>query len=462
MKNLYLLLVLFTTTWAFNQANPLIGVWKGKLTVSGTSLNVLFHFEEKNGAYTGLMDSPDQGAFGIPLSLVEINEFSVLAEMKQGGIGYKGKWQETDSILGVFSQGGKDFPLNMGRITGEIKTAFNRPQEPKGPFPYIVKEVEINNTKDKVTLAGTLTIPKGKGPFPAVILVSGSGPQDRNEEIMGHKPFLVIADYLTRNGIAVLRFDDRGVGKSSGNFSVATSSDFSKDAEAGFAFLQKQKNIDPKKVGILGHSEGGMIAPMVASRNKSVDFIILLAGPGIPIDELMRIQVQKVAESEGADMSEFEKSNELNSKIFKILKAEKNDSIARKQIDILFDEYLQTLAPEDRESERIILTNALNIFFSPWYRYFISFEPEDYLKYTKCPVLVLNGEKDVQVTSRENLEAIEQILRKAGNENVEIHSLPNLNHLFQTSTTGAVSEYSVIEETISEGVLELVKTFILR
>lgn len=462
MKSIFFTLALITSCWAFNQTNPLLGNWTGNLKVPGMSLQVVFHFENKNGIYSGTMDSPDQGAFGIVLSSLELEENAVVAEIKQGGIVYNGIWQESDSIFGKFSQGGQEFSLNLGRLTKEINTVLNRPQEPKGPFPYSSKEVEVYNKTDNVTLSGTLTIPEGKGPFPAVILVSGSGPQDRNEEILGHKPFLVLADYLTRNGIAVLRYDDRGVGKSTGNYKNATSLDFSMDAEAVFMFLRKQKKINSKKVGIVGHSEGGMIAPMVASRNKSVAFIVLLAGPGIPIDQLMKIQVQKVPESEGEDLSEIEKGNELTGKIFHILKTEKNDEEARLQLERLFMEEIKNSNAELRESDSIQLFSSLNTYMSPWFRYFIAFEPEDYLSKTTCPVLAINGDKDVQVTAKENLNAIESILKNAGNSNVEIHSMANLNHLFQTSSTGAVSEYRQIEETFSVEVMEIVKKFILK
>lgn len=462
MKNLILIICLLTSSLAINQTNQILGHWQGKLNIGSVSIRVVFHFEESNGIFVGSMDSPDQGAFGIPLSSLEITKKNVKAEIKQGGIVYKGVWNEKDSIVGLFSQGGKEFQLPLGKVDESMLTKLNRPQEPKAPFPYLSKEVEILNKKDKVTLSGTLTIPEGKGPFPAVILVSGSGPQNRDEEIMGHKPFLVLADYLTRNGIAVLRYDDRGVGKSTGSFSKANSHDLSKDAEAVFNFLRKQKNINSSHVGILGHSEGGMIAPMVAARNKSVDFIILLAGPGIPIDELMKIQIMKVQESEGVETSEMDKSSALSNKIIDILKREKNDDVARKQIDVILDEYVKDLSPEEREKEKAELENSIKMYMSPWFRYFLAFEPKQYLEKVKCPVLAINGEKDIQVTAKENLEAIEFILSKSGNKNVEIHAIPDLNHLFQTCSSCTVSEYVELEETISVKVLELVKEFILK
>jgi pimeloyl-ACP methyl ester carboxylesterase len=366
----------------------------------------------------------------------------------------------SDSIAGIFKQAGQEMPLQLSRVKGEIHQKLNRPQEPKAPFPYTSKDVVIKTKTEGVKLAGTLTIPEGKGPFPAVVLVSGSGPQNRNEELMGHKPFLVIADYLTRNGIAVLRYDDRGTAESTGDFNKATSLDFSNDAEAAFLFLQQQKKIIPSKVGIIGHSEGGMIAPMVAARNPEVGFVVLLAGPGIPIDQLLALQIQKVSEAEGNKIDE--KEIQLSKEIYAILKANVSNETARKQLEIRIDEYIESRKNEENAGENEQLFSAIDTYLSTWFRYFIQFDPYPYLSKTKCPVLAINGENDVQVTAKENLTALAKILKESGNNTVEIHSLPKLNHLFQHSETGAVSEYVKIEETFSVEVLELMKQFILR
>lgn len=445
----------------FSQTNSFVGSWKGKLDLGTAKLAIQFHFEENNGKWTGKMDSPDQGAFGISCTSVELINDELKASITSSGIVFAGKLVSSDSISGTFTQFGKPVELNLIRIEGDKIATLNRPQEPKEPFDYVIKEVKIKNKKDKVELAGTLTIPKGKGPFPAVILISGSGPQDRDEQLMGHKPFLIIADYLTKNGIAVLRYDDRGVGKSTGNFSTATTADFATDAEAVFEFLRKQKGIDPKRVGLIGHSEGGMIAPIVASRNKSVSFAVLLAGPGIPIHELMEIQIRKVAESEGETKETIEENVETSRKIYAILRDFDDEKKARESVEMILIQAIEKLPESEQIAQRAQLKPTIDTYFSPWFRYFIAFDPTDYLKQTSCRVLAVNGEKDVQVTATENLFAIQKTLESAGNKEVKIISYPNLNHLFQPAITGAVSEYSEIQTTISEDVLSDLKNFIL-
>jgi pimeloyl-ACP methyl ester carboxylesterase len=459
MKNLFYILFVIQFNSLFAQQSEFLGSWKGKLKIGSNALTLVFHVEEKNNQLTAKMDSPDQAAFGIPADKVSEKEGVINIEIKAARIIYSGKLQGKDSILGIFKQGNQELPLILIRVTGEIQTKLNRPQEPKAPFPYSVKEVKIKNKKDGNTLSGTLTVPEGKGPFPAVILVSGSGPQNRDEEIMGHKPFWVIADYLSRNGVAVLRYDDRGTAKSTGDFSKATTFDLSTDAEAVFEFLRKQKKISPQEVGIIGHSEGGMIAPMVASRNSNVSFIVLLAGPGIPIDQLLEIQVKKVSEAEGEKVQEHDL--ELSRKFFEIVKSEQDLTIARKKMELEVDDFLSKHSAEENPEYKQLFS-SIDVYLTPWFRYFIQFNPKDYLSKTSCRVLAINGEKDVQVTAPENLKAIEQILKENGNQSIEIHSIPKLNHLFQHTETGAVSEYATLEETFSVEVLTIISTFILK
>jgi uncharacterized protein len=459
MKNLFYILFVLQFNSLFAQQSDFVGSWKGTLKIASNTLTLVFHMEENNNQLTATMDSPDQAAFGIQADKVSENEGVLNIEIKAARIVYLGKLQGKDSISGIFKQGNQELPLVLTRVTGEMQTILNRPQEPKKPFPYLIKEVKIKNKVGGNTLAGTLTIPSGKGPFPAVILVSGSGPQNRDEEIMGHKPFWVIADYLTRNGIAVLRYDDRGVGKSTGDFEKATSFDLSTDAEAVFEFLRKQKKISPQEVGIIGHSEGGMIAPMIASRNSAVSFIVLLAGPGIPIDQLLEIQVKKVSQAEGEKVSEHDL--ELSRKFFQIVKTEQDLTVARKKMELEIDDFLSKHSVEENPEYKQLFA-SIDTYLNPWFRYFIQFNPKDYLSKTACRVLAINGEKDVQVTAPENLKAIEQILKENGNHSIEIHSIPNLNHLFQHTETGAVSEYATLEETFSVEVLAIISAFILK
>ena len=241
-------------------------------------LRLVFNVSLSGDALGATMDSPDQGARGIAVSRVELSGSNVLFEVKAAGGSYTGVLTADASLIdGTWKQSGQGFPVQLKRQEGAF--VLDRPQEPKPPFPYVSIEVTFPNAKANVQLPGTLTVPPGPGPFPGVVLVTGSGPQDRNEELLGHKPFLVIADFLTRSGIAVLRYDDRGVGRSTGTFAKGTTLDFADDAEAAFTFLAARPEVARRRMGILGHSEGGLIGPMVASRNAAVGFLVLLARP---------------------------------------------------------------------------------------------------------------------------------------------------------------------------------------
>ncbi|MFN3916243.1 MAG: alpha/beta hydrolase family protein [Flavobacteriales bacterium] len=437
------------------------GSWTGYLTIKSTSLKIVFHFAQSSNQYKGTLDSPEQGAYDIPIKEVQFKNNELLLDISAIGGKYEAILTHSDTLSGTFIQGGQKLPLTVVRSNKETQKFAIRPQEPKPKFNYKIEEVKFTNEKANIKLAGTITKPNGRGPFPAVVLASGSGPQDRNEEIFNHKPFLVIADYLTNNGIAVLRYDDRGVAESEGDFSSATSADFADDAKAAFEFLKKQKNIDSKKVGIIGHSEGGMIAPMVAAEDNSVRFIILLAGPGIPIEELLILQTRKVAEAEGTPTDEIEKALAINVDLFDVALHQKDEKKAIEQFEEIITKYTSDLPNEERElalSESMKSTSAL---LTPWFRFFIGYNPQTILEKVKCPVLAINGDKDVQVTAEENLAGIKKALEKGGNKNYSIHNMKGLNHLLQTANTGAVSEYAKIEETISPDVLKLMKEWIL-
>jgi uncharacterized protein len=442
-------------------AQNISGSWTGNLNISSISLKIVFHFTESSNQYKGTLDSPDQGAYGVAIKEMKFENNELLLDISAIGAKYEAILIHSDTLMGTFNQAGQKFPLTVVKSLEELPKVMNRPQEPKPKFNYVIEHVNFTNEKANIKLAGTITKPKGKGPFPAVVLVSGSGPQDRNEEIFNHKPFLVIADYLTNNGIAVLRYDDRGVAESEGDFSSATSADFADDAKAAFEFLKKQKNIDSKKVGIIGHSEGGMIAPMVAAEDNSVGFIILLAGPGIPIDELLILQTEKVALAEGTPKEEIEKALAINKDLFGVALHQKDEKRAIEQFEEIIIKHSSDLPAEERElalSESMKSTKAL---LTPWFRFFIGYDPQTVLEKVKCPVLAINGDKDVQVTAEENLAGIKNALEKGGNKNYSIHSMKGLNHLFQTADTGAVSEYAKIEETFSPEVLNLMKDWIL-
>ncbi len=303
-----------------------------------------------------------------------------------------------------------------------------------------------------MTLAATLTIPEGKGPFPAVVLITGSGPQDRDESLMGHKPFLILSDYLTRHGIAVLRADDRGTGKSTGDFKGATTADFATDTEAGVAYLKTRSEIDPHKIGLIGHSEGGVIAPMIAARNQDVAFIVMMAGTGVPGDQVLVAQGEAIQIANGKDPKEAAKEAEDEKAVLILVETEKDEAVLEKELK----EKLAGQLPEPQIGLQIKQVT------SPWFRYFLTYDPATALRHVTCPVLVINGSLDKQVLPSQNLPAIRKALAEAGNQHVEIDELPGLNHLFQTATTGSPTEYARIEETMSPVALEKMASWIVK
>jgi len=454
-----LTILIFILTLSVNaQQIDLSGIWSGKLSFPNTiKLTIVFHFAKDNsGNYTAIMDSPDQGAKGIPTESVTIKEDSILIKVPAIAGSFEGKiFTDSMKIDGKWKQGGMSFDLAVYKVdkVEEVK----RPQEPKEPFPYKVVDVKFENKIDNITLAGTLTMPQEGENFPAVIMITGSGGQNRNEELLGHKPFLVIADYLTSNGFAVLRYDDRGIAESKGNYSTATTEDFVKDVLSAVEFLKTRGEINHSKTGLIGHSEGGMIAPMAAVQSDDVAFIVLMAGPGIPGDSILYLQGELIQRAEGTSEEEIQKSTRVQRKIFKMIQEINDDGVLKNKIEEIFKEEYALLSEEDKSKmgdPEVYLQMQMKTITSPWFKHFVKYDPVPVLKKVKCPVLAINGEKDLQVPPKENLSAIEDALKRGGNKNYETKMLPGLNHLFQTSKTGAVSEYGQIEETISPVALE--------
>ncbi len=437
------------------------GSWLGKIQAGGVSLRVIFNLTlAGTDSLAATLDSPDQGAKNIKIGLVILdgNDIKISAPLLLGE--YKGTVKNDTIIEGTWTQRGAANPLNLTKL----KAAFtlNRPQEPKPPFPYLSEDVAFTNEKFNISLGGTLTIPKGKGPFPAVILITGSGSQNRNEELMGHKPFWVIADYLTRNGIAVLRYDDRGVGKSQGTPLNSTTADFSTDAGAAFLYLKTRPEIDPKAIGLAGHSEGGLIAPMVASSNSEVAFIVSLAGPGVNGEQIIHRQNRDISLISGADEKQVEEGISANKKLFAVLKKESDNKKADEKIDKVYRKILikKKTSSEDIDKSIKQLKASMNQAAYNWLRYFLVTNPADFWKKVKCPVLALNGEKDLQVAADINLPAIEKAVKSGGNQSVKTIPFSGLNHLFQHCKTGLPAEYGDIEETFSPEVLGTIADWI--
>ncbi|MDR2813433.1 MAG: alpha/beta fold hydrolase [Prevotellaceae bacterium] len=458
-----LLFLLFVCLASLNGwGQDIAGDWSGVLKLQGgIQLRLVFHIQPSESGYDATMDSPDRGKKGIPVTSVSYENSVLKLTVASIGAEYEGALGATGNIAGTFRQMGQVFPLNLSKEIVEKEKAA-RPQEPVKPYPYYEEEVTFENREDGVTLAGTLTLPQKEGVFPAVVLVSGSGAQNRDEELLGHKPFLVIADYLTRNGIAVLRFDDRGTAASTGNFATATSYDFSKDVEAGVKYLKTRKEINKAKIGLAGHSEGGIIAPMVAARSKDVAFIVLLAGVGTRGDQLLLQQQDLIAEASGVGEEERKRAGSINKGAFDIVLK----STDTEQLTIALTDYLRQAiedipdAEESEESKETFITTSVTQMASPWTQYFIRYDPAPVLGKVKCPVLAINGGKDLQVPAKVNLEAIKAALDRGGNKRVTTKEFPGLNHLFQECTTGLPAEYAAIEQTFSPVALNEILTWI--
>ncbi len=461
MKNIAVLLVLVMSVLGL-RGQEITGQWNGALKVQGMQLRIVFNISGSDKGYSATMDSPDQGAKGIPVTTTTFTDSKLKLEIPNMRIEYNGELKES-VITGTFKQNGMEFPMNLSKEKIE-KQIVKRSQNPVQPYPYYSEEVTFPNGKAGITLAGTLTMPGKEGKYPAVILITGSGPQNRDEELMGHKPFLVLSDYLTRQGIAVLRYDDRGVGQSKGDFKTATTVDFASDVESAIAYLKTRAEILPKKIGLVGHSEGGIIAPMVASQSKGVNFIVLLAGTGIRGDKLLLLQQEFIAKAAGVPATEIQKSREINSKVFEIVVKSVNADTLKADLRRFLAKTMKS-SPDYTKPKGMtdgdFISLQVNQITSPWMLYFIKYDPAIALEKVKCPVLAINGEKDLQVPSKVNLPAIEKALKKGGNNQVTTKEFPGLNHLFQECKTGSPTEYAEIDQTFSPVAMDFIAKWIL-
>jgi fermentation-respiration switch protein FrsA (DUF1100 family) len=434
------------------------GYWLGTLHAGAIDLRIGFAITKKDdGTLTGVMDSIDQGARNLALDSAAFADGALTLKLAKAKMTYTGRLQPGgDEIRGELDQGIK-IPLDLKRQDKPFELV--RPQTPKKPYPYLDEEVTFDSKARGVKLAGTLTRPKGDGPFPAAILITGSGPQDRDESLLGHKPFLVLADHLTRQGIAVLRYDDRGTAKSTGEFDGATSKDFAEDTAGAVAFLKARKEVG--KIGLIGHSEGGLIAPLVAAENPDVAFIVLLAGPGTPGDEVLYDQGQLILKAMGADEKTLARQAAVQKKLFGLAR----EGADADKLTAAFKELEKDLTEAEKKElakSGELAAAQIKGLAGPWFRFFLQYDPRPTLEKVKCPVLAINGEKDLQVPPKENLSAIESALKSVGNPDVTVKELPGLNHLFQPSKTGLPSEYGKIEETFSPKALDVISEWIAK
>ena len=445
--NIAMLLLLFAVP-SFAQIE---GYWKGEIDLGVQKLGTNFDIKAVENGYSATFDVPAQGAFNIPVDEVSFQDSQLQLKMNAMDAYYSGTLK--DSVIeGTFTQRGMTFPLNLAKAEKNDQQKA-RPQDPQPPFDYQIEEVTFVNPKEGNTLAGTLTIPEGQGPFPAMVLVSGSGQQNRDEELMNHRPFWVIADYCARQGIAVLRYDDRGMGGSNGEVKNATSMDFSYDAEAAFDYLRNRKEINASQVGILGHSEGGVINFMVAARRPEVAFLVSLAGPAMKGVEVLKEQQKAILRAQGMTEEMIQFTVNANAQMFDIIEA----SSDRAEADSLLRQTLKGWGHNEELTEQ-----TLNQLTSPWMYYFLRYDPKEAIVNTHCPALLLNGSKDLQVVASQNLPAYEKLIADYGKTNLTVREMPDLNHLFQHCETGSPNEYFEIDETISPEVLEMIAEFVNR
>lgn len=446
LHRIFSLFLLVLVSFAVS-AQTAAGDWSGRLDIGQAVLTLTFHFTFQGDRYAGSMDSPDQGVYGLEADSVVTDGHRLSVHIAKAGIRYEATL-EGDSILrGTFIQGPARLPLDLR----QTDLFAMRPQTPRPPFPYRSEEVSITNPQDGVTLAGTLTLPAGGKPSRAVILLTGSGTQDRDETLFHHRPFLVLADYLTRQGIAVLRCDDRGAGHSTGNPSTATTETGASDAACMLAYLKTRPEIDSTRIGLLGHSEGGAIAFLTAARCPEVYFIVSMAGPGVRGDSILLRQNMVMARLKGLPGSEMDSLRQTLCRIYALAESELSDEEVTEQVARLYEQLKENSPLTDARRQE--LRRQAAVFASPWMRCFLRFDPQPFISSASCHVLALNGDHDTQVDAATNLNGICQALRKKPGRRVTVKCYPELNHLFQHCTTGLFTEYGQIRETINPEVL---------
>jgi uncharacterized protein len=433
------------------------GIWQGALEGNGMRLRLQLHVShDDQKQLVAALDSPDQGVSGLPAINVSQKDAAFHFEIPVVSGVYDGTLNTAKTIInGSWMQNGSEQKLDFTRSDQLLDLA--RPQNPTKPYPYKEEEITFANASAKISLAGTLTLPPGQGPFPASILLSDSGPLDRDEFLAGHRPFLVLADHLTRKGIAVLRFDKRGIGKSTGDYATATTEDFAADAQAAFAYLKTRKEIDAKKIGLIGHSEGGLIAPLLATHSRDAAWIVLLAGPGLKGEDTLLLQSELILRAAGVNDGEVARTLAFNKRTYALVRAEKDPGALEAKLNELVRNTSTgaALPPAAVQSQ-------VRMMVSPWFRFYLDYDPLPALQKTECPVLALNGEKDLQIAPKENLAKIQKALQDGGNKDFQATELPGLNHLFQYSPTGSPTEYGGILETMAPLALNAVSDWVLK
>jgi pimeloyl-ACP methyl ester carboxylesterase len=453
------LLIIFSITSAFSQ--DISGDWSGKAKRGDKEITFVFNIKKEGTSYSSVMNVPTFRISGMKPAVTTFTNGKLTIDGSNLGMSYIATFNsELQQFEGSYKEGGIEMALNLKK--GAVKIADQRrPQEPIKPYPYYEEEVVFPNKEANINLAGTLTLPNNNGTFPVVILISGSGPQDRDESFMGHKPFLVLADYLTKQGIGVLRFDDRGQGESTGDFGSATTEDFSKDVLSAITYLKTRKDVDVKNIGLIGHSEGGIIAPLAANNTNDVAFIVLLASTGISGAELSVIQSKTLRQFPVKDEKAYEENAR---KAIAIVTSSKSEQEIKTELTAHYNAFIRPVLKDLNVPEKNInafISNQVNTSIKPWSRYFLQYNPADEIEKLQIPVLSLNGSKDTQVDAKINQNGIRQALIKGGNKDYKILELENLNHFFQECDTGKMDEYRKIEQTFSPIALKEISSWVL-
>ncbi len=436
---------------------PVEGIWQTALETHGMRLRLQLHVShDTERGLIAALDSLDQGVSGLPANNVSLEDAAFHFEVPAVAGKFEGKFDPAKNTLsGNWSQTGAEAVLEFKRSDEPL--ALLRPQTPLPPFPYHDESVSFPNSAANVQLAGTLTVPRGSGPFPVAILIAGSGPHDRDESLASHKPFFVLADYLTRKGIAVLRYDKRGIGGSTGSVDGATTLDFASDAQAAIVYLKSRKDIDAKKIGLIGHSEGAMVAPYVANHSLDVAWLVLLAAPATAGEATLLNQSSVIGQVGGLSEEQLLVSLTFDRAAYDVVRKEKDPAvIATKVKQLVKDSGLDAALPPE------VLETQLRMLTSPWFRFFLDYDPLPVLQALKTPVLALYGQKDLQVPPKFNRGAAEKALRDAGNSDFSVRELPELNHLFQHAYSGSPTEYAAIGESFAPEALQMISDWVLQ
>jgi pimeloyl-ACP methyl ester carboxylesterase len=435
---------------------PVEGLWQSALEAHGMRLRLQLHVShDTEDQLVGALDSLDQQVSGLPAIKVQLKEAAFHFEIPSVAGVFEGTLNPAKNKLsGNWSQTGAEEKLEFVRSDQPLE--LRRPQNPAKPYPYHEEEISFSNATAGVSLAGTLTLPKGAGPFPAALLIAGSGPHDRDEALASHRPFLVLADHLTRKGIAVLRYDKRGIAKSTGSVDKATTLDLAADAQAAIAYLKTRKEIDPAKIALVGHSEGAMIAPLLASQSKDVTWVVLLAAPATIGEDTLLHQSELIGRAGGLTDEQLEASLDFDHAAYDLVRAEKDTAALNQKLNALVKG-----SGLDATMPPAVLEPQLRMMESPWFRFFLDYDPLPNLKALHVPVLALYGQKDLQVPVKPNLALLKQALQDGGNKDADVRELPELNHLFQHAYSGTPTEYAAIEETFSPDALQIISGWLL-